>query len=139
MEWLTSRLLNSALLMFSYDLDCLTGKLLNEPVQHLDLIGRRCPADLSQYFIRKGTFQSEVGGTFIADGTDSTKITWIISASHRFIDNMANVKASLATEVIWVSLTRHRAAHLASETISIKDVGTSFFGNSSLKKRPPCK
>lgn len=102
-------------------------------MQDFQLVLRCGSSNLNQEFLQIRAGQCGVGCTFVANRADGSQVGRVIGAAHAFVDDVSQMQARFSGGVIRVCLSRHGAAHLASETIAIQHKGSGFFGDSSGK------
>lgn len=108
-------------------------KLLQQPAEDFPLVGDCSPPDLNEKFLERWTIQSQIPCSFIADRTNRSEVTSFVRAAHGLIFDMSDVKPRFPSRVVRMRLTSDRAAHLACETIPIKNIGNkSYMLNASL-------
>ena len=81
---------------------------------------------MDQEFFSFWTLESDIGGSFIADGAESPQVARIVFAAKGFIDDMAQMESSPTTCVLGVRLAGNSSTHLAGKTITIQYEGACF-------------
>lgn len=106
-----------------------------QPPEDFELILNRRSPNLNQKLVRSRTLHGDIRGALVTDRTEGAKIGRFIGSAERFIQNVTNVEAGSTTRIVGMGLARHGAAHLTGETVSVENVSTGFFRDSSLKCR----
>jgi len=108
-------------------LGCLFRKFCDEPLQRFELVSQSRSPDLNQKLFQVRADERGILRTLVTDGAHGPKVRWLIASALAFINDMPDMKPGFSRWVIWMRLSGDHTAHLTCKSITVEDVGASFF------------
>ncbi len=107
----------------------------NEPFQYFQLVAPRSPASLNQKLLKRRPIQSQITCAFITDRTDRSQVRRFISAAHRLVYDVPDVKTGFPCRIGRMGFPGDCSAHLAGEAVAVQNEGPCLFRDATLKCR----